>query len=253
MEALGIDIGGSGVKGNPVDLDNGRPTADRFRLDTPQPSTPAAVAQTVRKVVQHFNWTGSVGITFPGVVFRGTIRTAANMDHNWIGVDAVKLFGEALAGQVGDGAPVVVLNDADAAGLAEMAYGAGRGRSGVTVMLTFGTGIGSALFIDGKLVPNTEFGHLQIRGKDAEKRASARARTEKQLSWKKWAVRVEEYLETVEALLSPDLVILGGGVTNHPDRFVPLLHVPDTEVVPADLANEAGIVGAAMATVSTKA
>lgn len=248
MEALGIDIGGSGVKGNPVDTDTGQPTAERFRLDTPHPATPKDVAETVGKVAEHFHWTGPVGVTFPGVITHGTVRTAANVDHSWIDVDAPKLFG----GVLGDAAHVVVLNDADAAGLAEVAHGAGKGRDGVTLMLTFGTGIGSALFIDGKLVPNTELGHLQIRGKDAEQRASARIRDEKDLSWEKWAKRVEEYLQTVEALLSPDLIILGGGVTNHPDKFVPLLHLPRTEIVPAQMANEAGIVGAAMATVTTK-
>jgi polyphosphate glucokinase len=244
VQILGIDIGGSGVKGAPVDSDSGELAAERFRIETPQPATPEAVAETVGEVAKHFSWSGPVGVTYPGVVIRGTVHTAANMDHSWIGVDAAALFGKVL--DTGGSSAPRVLNDADAAGVAEMAHGAGRGRDGVVLMLTFGTGIGSALFLDGKLVPNTELGHLELHGKDAELRASARIRAEKELSWDKWAERVQEYLDLVEKLLSPELILVGGGVAKHADKFVPLLKLR-AEIVGAKLMNEAGIVGAAMA------
>lgn len=244
MHVLGIDIGGSGIKGAPVDTVTGEPTEDRFRVETPQPAAPDAVAQCVGDVAAHFKWTGPVGVTFPGVITRGTVRTAANLVPEWIGVDAATLFAKVL--RTGDGAAPRVLNDADAAGVAEMAHGVGRGRDGVALMLTFGTGIGSALFLDGRLVPNTELGHLELHGKDAEERAAARVRDEKELSWDKWAKRVQEYLSLVEALLSPDLIIVGGGVSKHADKFLPHLKVR-AEIVAAQLANSAGIVGAAMA------
>ena len=244
VQILGIDIGGSGVKGAPVDTDTGEPVVERHRIETPHPATPKSVAETVGQVAQHFSWSGPVGVTYPGVVTRGVVHTAANMDQGWIGVDAAALFA-AVLDTGGTGLPKV-LNDADAAGVAEMAHGAGRGRDGVVLMLTFGTGIGSALFLDGKLVPNTELGHLEIRGKDAELRASARIRDEKKLSWTDWTVRVQEYLNVVQALLSPDLIIIGGGVAKHAEKFIPDLKLR-AEVVGAQLANAAGIVGAAMA------
>lgn len=247
MLALGIDIGGSGIKAAPVDTVTGVPTAERFRLETPRPATPKAVAETVGKVAAHFSWNGPVGVTFPGVITRGTVRTAANMDPEWIGVDAAALFARALS--VTQPQVPRVLNDADAAGVAEMAHGAGRGRDGVVLMFTFGTGIGSALFADGVLVPNSELGHLELRGKDAEQRASALVREVKELSWEKWAVRVQEYLSHVEALFSPDLIIIGGGVSKHAQEFLPRLELR-AETVAAQLANTAGIVGAAMATVA---
>ncbi|MEU1878615.1 polyphosphate--glucose phosphotransferase [Streptosporangium sp. NPDC020072] len=240
METLGIDIGGSGIKGAPVDVARGELTQERLRIPTPIPSKPKAVAEVVAEIVAHFGWTGQVGVTFPGVVIDGVARTAANVDHEWIGTDARALF----AGMTG--LPTVVLNDADAAGVAEVAVGAARGEGGVVLMLTFGTGIGSALFVDGHLVPNTELGHLEIRGKEAEKRASDHAREEDELSWSKWAGRVEEYLRHVEALFSPSLIVIGGGVSKKADKFLPLVKVK-TRVVPATLQNEAGIVGAAMA------
>ncbi|MER7213603.1 polyphosphate--glucose phosphotransferase [Streptosporangium sp. NPDC000239] len=240
METLGIDIGGSGIKGAPVDVARGELTQERLRIPTPIPSKPKAVAEVVAEIVAHFGWTGQVGVTFPGVVTDGVARTAANVDHEWIGTDARALF----AGMTG--LPTVVLNDADAAGVAEVAVGAARGEGGVVLMLTFGTGIGSALFVDGHLVPNTELGHLEIRGKEAEKRASDHAREEDELSWSKWAGRVEEYLRHVEALFSPSLIVIGGGVSKKADKFLPLVKVK-TRVVPATLQNEAGIVGAAMA------
>ncbi|ETK32319.1 polyphosphate--glucose phosphotransferase [Microbispora sp. ATCC PTA-5024] len=243
MEALGIDIGGSGVKGAPVNTETGELTRERLRIPTPQPSSPAAVADTVRQIVRHFSWTGPIGVTFPGVVLDGVIRTAANVDRSWIGVKGADLFGEGVA----------VLNDADAAGVAEVAFGAGRGQAGVVLMLTFGTGIGSALFLDGRLVPNTEFGHVEIRGKEAEHRASDHAREAHDLSWEEWAERVEEYLRHMRDLLSPSLVIVGGGVSKKADRFLPLVNLGDTPVVPAELLNQAGIVGAAMAAVRGRA
>jgi len=240
--ALGIDIGGTGIKGAPVDLVHGTLLDDRFRLETPHPASPAAVGEVVGQVAEHFGWTGPVGITFPGVVSSGVIRTAANMDSAWVGSKAAEVLGPPLGA---DASPVVV-NDADAAGLAEMTHGAGRGQSGVVLMLTFGTGIGSALFLDGKLLPNTELGHLEIRGKDAEHRASAKVREDKELSWKDWAVRVQEYLDRVEMLFSPDLVIVGGGVSKNPDKFLPHLSLR-AHIVAAEMANSAGIIGAALA------
>jgi polyphosphate glucokinase len=238
---LGIDIGGTGIKAAPVDTATGQLMAARQKLGTPQPATPAGVAKVVGQLVQDFKWDGPVGITFPGVVVGGVIHTAANMDPSWIGVDAAKLFGSETK------LAVTVLNDADAAGVAEMRFGAGKGVQGTVLLLTLGTGIGSALFIDGLLVPNTEFGHIEIRGKDAEKRASEHAREEHDLSWGDWAGRVDEYLEQMEALLSPGLIIIGGGVSRKSDKFLPYLTRLRAKVVPASLHNDAGIVGAAMA------
>jgi len=238
---LGVDIGGSGVKAAPVDTTTGELTAERQKFETPQPSTPEAVTEVVQKLVTAFSWTGPAGITFPGVVAGGVIRTAANLDQGWIDVDAVKAFGAASK------LPVTVLNDADAAGIAEVAFGAGKGVRGTVLLLTLGTGIGSALFIDGNLVPNTEFGHIQIRGKEAEKRASEHAREEHDLSWGVWAGRVDEYLSHMEALLSPDLIIIGGGVSKKADKFLPRLTGLRAKIVPAAMLNDAGIVGAALA------
>jgi polyphosphate glucokinase len=240
-QVLGIDIGGTGVKAAPVDTTTGQLISERQKLTTPQPSTPEAVLEVVVQLIHDFGWTGPTGITFPGVVVDGVIRTAANLDRAWIMLDAAKVFGEATR------LPVTVLNDADAAGVAEMQYGVGKGERGTVLMLTLGTGIGSALFIDGVLVPNTEFGHIEIRGKDAEKRASEHVREEHALSWGAWAGRVDEYLEHMEALLSPSLIIIGGGVSRKSDKFLPLITKLRTRVVPAALHNDAGIVGAAMA------
>ena len=240
MRALGVDIGGSGIKAAPVDVAAGRLLAERQKIDTPQPSTPKAVADVVAELCRSFGWSGPVGITFPGVVVDGTTRTAANVDHAWIGLDARALLAEATRLEVS------VVNDADAAGIAEMAFGAGQGVAGTVLMLTFGTGIGSALFIDGTLVPNTEFGHVEIHGKDAEKRASEHAREMQDLSWGKWAGRVDEYLQHMEALLSPGLIIIGGGVSKKSDKFVPLLTGIQARIAPAAMLNDAGIVGAAM-------
>ncbi|MFF3498975.1 polyphosphate--glucose phosphotransferase [Streptomyces sp. NPDC003247] len=242
MQIFGVDIGGSGIKGAPVDLDQGDLAQERCKVLTPHPATPESVADGVKQVVDHFGWTGPVGLTFPGVVTGGsTIRTAANVDKGWIDVDARALFSERLGGL-----PVTVVNDADAAGVAEVAFGAGRDRSGTVILLTFGTGIGSALFVDGVLVPNTELGHLELHGHDAEKRASSKAKEDGDLSWEQWAHRVQKYLAHVEMLFSPELFIIGGGVSRKAQKFLPLIEGIKAEIVPAQLQNNAGIVGAAM-------
>ncbi|MFD0438258.1 polyphosphate--glucose phosphotransferase [Streptomyces chartreusis] len=242
MQIFGLDIGGSGIKGAPVDLDRGDLAQERFKVLTPQPATPDGVADGVKEVVEHFGWTGPVGLTFPGVVTDGsTIRTAANVDKSWIDTDARALFSDRLGGH-----PVTVVNDADAAGVAEMHFGAGRGRKGTVILLTFGTGIGSALFVDGRLVPNTELGHLELHGHDAEKRASSKAKEDEDLSWEHWAHRVRKYLAHVEMLFSPELFIIGGGVSRKAQKFLHYIEDIKAEIVPAQLQNNAGIVGAAM-------
>jgi len=241
VQILGVDIGGTGIKAAPVDMTTGMLVAGRVKLATPQPAEPDALAAIVRELVTGFGWKGPVGIAFPGVITDGITRTAANLDPAWIGLAARALFGKATGLQVN------MINDADAAGLAEMKFGAGAGHRGTVLMLTFGTGIGSALFIDGLLVPNTEFGHIEIRGKDAEKRASEHAKELHDLSWGVWAGRVDEYLEHMEALLSPGLFIIGGGISRKSDKFLPLLTGLTAPVVPAAMHNDAGIVGAAMA------
>lgn len=238
---FGVDIGGTGIKGAPVDLDRGALADERHKVATPHPSTPQAVLDRVQEVVGHFGYSGPLGVTFPGVVTDGVTRTAANVDKDWIGVDARALLGERL------GVPVVVMNDADAAGTAEMTYGAGRGRGGTTIVLTLGTGIGSAVFVDGRLVPNTELGHLELHGHDAESRASVKAREDEGLSWEHWAHRLQKYLAHVEMLFSPDLFVLGGGISRKPEKFLPFVKGISAEIVPARLRNNAGIVGAAMA------
>jgi len=242
MQIFGVDIGGSGIKGAPVDLDRGDLAQERFKVLTPHPSTPDSVADGVKQVVDHFGWTGPVGLTFPGVVTDGaTIRTAANVDKGWVDVDARALFSERLGGM-----PVTVVNDADAAGVAEMNFGAGKNRQGTVILLTFGTGIGSAVFVDGRLVPNTELGHLELHGHEAEKRASSKAKDDGELTWEHWAHRVQKYLQHVEMLFSPDLFIIGGGVSRKSHKFLPLIEGVEAELVPAQLQNNAGIVGAAM-------
>ena len=240
MEILGIDIGGSGIKAALVDVVKGELVGNRYRLPTPEPSVPDAVADTVVKTVKHFHWTGPIGCTFPTIIKGGVALSAANVDKSWIGTDIQALLHNRT------GCQVLVLNDADAAGIAEMEFGAGKDEKGLVIMLTFGTGIGTALFVNGVLVPNAELGHIEIRGKDGETRAAARVRTEKKLSWKKWAKRVDEYLGRLEFLLSPNLFIIGGGVSKDHALFFPLLHT-QTRIVPARLLNEAGIIGAALA------
>ena len=239
MEGLGIDIGGTGMKAAVVDLESGVLVVDRYRIDTPSPATPDAMAVVVKELVEHFAWTGTVGVGFPAVVRNGVVGSAANIDESWIDVDADALFTRTT------GLGVHMINDADAAGVAEIRFGAGRGRMGVVMMLTFGTGIGSGLFIDGVLVPNTELGHLEIDGHDAETQAAASARKRLNLSWQEWAKRVQRYLEHVERLFSPDLFIVGGGASKQSEQWLPHVEI-GTEIVPAQMANNAGIVGAAL-------
>ena len=244
MQVLGIDIGGTGIKAAPVDTTKGTLRTERVKVETPRPAKPDAVAAVVAQHVKNFKWTGPVGITFPGVVVNGVTMTAANLDPAWVEMDTRALFTK------GAGVPVSLINDADAAGLAEMKFGAGAGQQGTVLMLTFGTGIGSALFRDGILVPNTEFGHIEIDGKDAEKRASEHAKELHDMSWGKWAGRVDVYLQHMEALLSPGLFIVGGGISKESEKWVPLLTGIRARIVPAVLQNDAGIVGAAMAVAS---
>jgi polyphosphate glucokinase len=242
---FGIDIGGSGMKAAIVDLATGGLVSDRFRIDTPQPATPDAMAEVLCELIAHHEWNGPLGVAFPAVVRRGVVGSAANIDKSWIDVDADALFTEV------SGCDVHMLNDADAAGIAEMRFGVGAladgsPRPGVVMMLTFGTGIGSGLFVDGILVPNTELGHLELDGQDAETKASAKARERDGLSWKDWAPRVERYLRHVEALFSPDLFIVGGGASKKPDKWLPYIDI-STPLLPAEMANNSGIVGAALA------
>jgi polyphosphate glucokinase len=237
---VGVDIGGSGIKGAPVDLDLGEFAAERIRIPTPIPSTPEAVADVVAQVVDGLGVAGPIGLTLPSVVQGGVVRTAANIDKTWVGVDAANLFHKTT------GRSVVVLNDADAAGLAEVRFGAGANHPGVIMMVTLGTGIGSALFVDGRLVPNTELGHLHLHHHgEAESWAADSVREREGLSWKEFAGRLAEYINLLRALFWPDLVIIGGGVSKKADKFLPLPDV-DVDVLPAELQNDAGIIGAAM-------
>jgi len=245
MIVLGIDIGGSGIKGAPVDVETGTLSAERFRIPTPQPSKPKPVTSAVREIVEHFDWEGPMGCTFPSPITHGIVQTAANMHDKWIGVDGRKLLEKKT------GCPVVLLNDGDAAGIAEMRFGAGKGVAGLVFVLTFGSGIGTALFSEGVLVPNCELGHLQmtIPGRewmDAEHHASDRARRDEGLLWSQWADRINCYLKVLDDLFWPDLYIVGGGVSRKHERWVPLLK-SRAEIVPAKLLNDAGIVGAALA------
>lgn len=241
VHAYGIDFGGSGIKGAPVDLDTGEFAAERNRIPTPSPATPNRVADVMAELVEQSGCPSGVhvGITVPAVVRHGVVGSAANIDEAWLSVDADELFTERL------GRPVTVLNDADAAGLAEVRYGAAAGRRGLVIVTTLGTGIGTALIHDGVLVPNAELGHLEIDGEDAELRASSAARERDDLSWQEWAERLTRYYGVLERLLSPELFVVGGGVSKHADEYLPLLEI-ETEIVPASLKNTAGIVGAAL-------
>jgi polyphosphate glucokinase len=240
VQGFGVDIGGSGIKGCLVDLDQGQLIGERLRIATPEHSHPDAVYAVVAEIVEHFGWTERIGVTFPGVMRHGIAYTAANVDKSWIGTDVDAGLSALIPGTV------ETLNDADAAGIAEMRYGAGRDQDGVVLMLTFGTGIGSALFVDGHLVPNTEFGHIQVDGEDGERRASAAARDREELSYEEWAQRVDRYLDVLESGLWLDRIIVGGGVSKKAHKWVPLLSTR-TPIVPAQLQNDAGIVGAALA------
>jgi polyphosphate glucokinase len=240
MKVLGIDVGGSSIKGGLVDVQTGALVGEIAHVPTPQPSAPEAVMKQVAVLGKQLPGAQAVGFAFPSVVKNNIARTAANVDHGWIGADGVKLARSAL------GLPAVFLNDADAAGIAEMRWGAGRNTPGTVIMLTFGTGIGTALFADGKLMPNTEFGHIQMRGADAEAWASARVRTEQNLDFPEWIGRVNEYLALIHSLFWPDVFILGGAVSERYDQFAPLLK-SQAEIRPAHFAGQAGVMGAALA------
>lgn len=235
---LGIDIGGSGIKGALVDIETGKLVTDRHRIPTPKPADPVSVGHTVKEVIRYFNYTGPVGIGFPARVIHGNVKTATNIDKTWIDTDAEKLFGGIT------GMPCFILNDADAAGMAEMKFGAGKTQQGLIFMITVGTGIGTALFSDGVLVPNTELGHIRMFGDIAEAYASDAARTRLNLNWKEWGTRFNEYLSYLEFLFSPDLFIIGGGVSKKFTQYENQLKI-QTRVVPAKLENQAGMVGAA--------
>ena len=238
---LGIDVGGSGIKGAPVDLDEGAFAAKRMRVDTPVPSTPDAIADVIHGIVDHFDEVrgdSPIGITMPSVVTHGIVRSAANIDKSWIDFEGEKLFEAKL------GHDVVLVNDADAAGVAELHYGAAKGQKGLVVMTTLGTGIGSALIYDGVLIPNSELGHLEIDGYDAETRAASSIKDKEGLSYPEWTKRLQRYYSHLEALLWPDLIVVGGGVSKDHEEFLPLLKLK-TPIVPATLENKAGIIGAA--------
>lgn len=241
-EILGIDFGGSGIKGAPVDIDSGKLMEERLRIETPQPATPKAVADTIAQIAKHFKWKGKpIGVGFPAASRQGIILTATNIDKSWIGVDANKLISEAT------GCPTLVLNDADAAGIAEIKYGAGAENKGLAMMITVGTGIGTALFVKKRLVPNLEWGHILMpNGKTGEQYAADRIRQEENLSWDEWGKRFNEYLMLIEKLCYPSLFIIGGGVSKKMDQFKKQISI-STPVVPAQLLNNAGIIGAAAA------
>lgn len=236
---LGIDVGGSGVKGAIVNVQTGHLLSPRYRVKTPRPATPQALAAAIGRIATHFRWKGRIGVGMPGPLKDGKLMLARNLDRTWSGIRAHRIYSEVTH------LPVYVINDADAAGLAEMKFGAGRNQRGTVVLVTLGTGIGSAVFVDGKLLPNTELGQAEIRGKRAEERAAARVRKERNLSWDKYAKRLQEYLDMVQMLLWPDLIIVGGGVSRKSKRFLPLIKL-HASIVPARLRNEAGIIGAAL-------
>jgi len=242
MAVLGIDIGGSGIKGAPVDVETGEFLQKRFRIPTPSPGNPEQVIEVIRRIVQHFEWEGKIGAGFPGVVRRGVVETAANVSLEWIGEDLASLIVDAT------GCSAVVLNDADAAGLAEMRFGVGKDyEDDYALFLTIGTGIGSAFFVKRELWPNSELGHLQVRGKDAEHRAGDGVRKAKDLSWKKWGKKLQEVIQVYDFLLNPDVIILGGGVSKKFKKYGKYLKDINADVIPAELRNQAGIIGAAMA------
>ncbi|HSJ87807.1 MAG TPA: ROK family protein [Anaerolineales bacterium] len=240
MQVLGIDIGGSGIKGAPVDTETGNLLAERIRIKTPGDAEPQPVADVVAEIAKAFRWNGPIGIGFPAPIKAGVAMMAANISDKWIGTNADDLFSKTT------GCDCTMINDADAAGLAEMRFGAGRNQMGTVIMLTLGTGIGTAIFNEGHLLPNTEFGHLEMRGRDAEHRVSDAARERDLLTWKKYAKRLNRYLKEMEKLFWPDLFIVGGGISKEANKYLPMLHIR-TPIVPAQLLNQAGIVGAALA------
>ena len=240
MQVLGIDVGGSGIKGAPVDTETGELLADRIRIKTPKNAEPQPIADVVAEIARAFQWNGPIGIGFPAPIKSGVVMMAANISPQWIGTNADNLFTKTT------GCDCTMINDADAAGLAEMKFGAGRNQMGTVIMLTLGTGIGTAIFYRGNLLPNTEFGHLDMLGRDAEQRTSDAARQRDELTWKKFAKRLNRYLKEMEKLFWPDLFIVGGGISKESAKYLPLLKI-QTPIVPAQLLNQAGIVGAALA------
>jgi len=239
MQILGIDVGGSGIKGAPVDTETGQLLAERIRIKTPKNGEPEPIAEVVKQIAGSFNWSGPIGIGFPAPIKSGVAMMAANVSEKWVGTNADALFTKVT------GCECTLINDADAAGLAEMTFGAGRGQPGTVIMITLGTGIGTAIFHHGHLLPNTEFGHLEVEGQDAEFRASDAARQREDLSWKKYAKRLNKYFTALEKLFWPDLFIIGGGISKESEKYLPLLTI-ETPVVTAQLLNQAGIVGAAL-------
>ncbi len=239
MQILGIDIGGSGIKGAPVDTETGQLLAERIRIKTPKGGEPEPMAEVVKQIAQSFNWSGPIGIGFPAPIKSGVAMMAANVSEKWVGTNADALFTKIT------GCDCTMINDADAAGLAEMTFGAGRGQPGTVIMITLGTGIGTAIFHRGHLLPNTEFGHLEVEGEDAEFRASDAARQREELSWKKYAKRLNKYFTAMEKLFWPDLFIIGGGISKESEKYLPLLTI-ETPVVTAQMLNQAGIIGAAL-------
>lgn len=239
MTLLGIDIGGTGIKGALVDVRRGELLTDRLRIPTPKKATPKQVADIVRQIAEHHQYKGPIGCGLPAVIRDGTALSAANIEKFWIGTNVTQLLSKATQ------CPVVTLNDADAAGIAEMKFGAGKNRKGVVFVITVGTGLGTAIFLDGKLLPNTELGHLFIENQVAEHYASESVRIKKELSWKKWSRRFNQYLNHLEKIFSPDLLIIGGGGSKHHDKFFKYLKLK-TKIVPALMLNEAGIIGAAL-------
>jgi polyphosphate glucokinase len=240
MQVLGIDVGGSGIKGAPVDTDTGKLLAERVRIKTPKRAEPEPVGEVVTEIAKSFNWKGPIGVGFPAPIKSGVAMMAANVSEKWVGTNADDLFTKMT------GCDCTMINDADAAGLAEMKFGAGMGQMGTVIMVTLGTGIGSAIFYHGNLLPNTEFGHVEVHGHEAELRASDAARQRDDLSWKKYAKRLNLYFMTMEKLFWPDLFIIGGGISKMSEKYIPALKI-NTPVVTAQLLNEAGIVGAALA------
>jgi polyphosphate glucokinase len=244
--ALGVDVGGTEIKAALVDVERGSLISERQALRTPHPATPQAVSRTIHQLAERMNHAGPVGITYPGAIVDGRVQTSANVDRAWLGVPAADLIGDVL------GRNVVVLNDADAAGLAEARYGAGRGEDGLMITVTFGTGIGTALIDHGRLVPNAELGHLEIDGQDAERYASAAAIQRDGLTWSDWAARASRYLNVLDRLLWPSLIVIGGGISTSPECWLSLLKTR-ARIAPAHLSNTAGIVGAALTAATPRA
>lgn len=238
MDILGIDIGGSGIKGAIIDVESGCLKSERIRIPTPSPASPQAVAATVAELVQQLNWQGLIGCGFPAIIVNGVAKSAANIDPAWIGTDVAALLTAAT------GCPCVVINDADAAGLAEMRFGVGKNRAGSVIVITVGTGLGSAFFSNGMLYPNTELGHLRLKAGPAERYASAAVRKKEALSWNAWSKRLNRFFSHVERLFSPELIIIGGGISRKHEKFFPLLDTR-AELLPAQFRNQAGIIGAA--------